>query len=165
MGFFENILTKNYKKEINNYINFLKNQGDDFISTFLAEAILFRVDLENEGTLPSTKLQDGSICPELIGLVPLWSSLEECIKTLKKNNEKTSYMVLNLWYFTVLSLIKPDLLNEGKDMWNELSRGLKNANIELKRIINKRYHNDPSSRMRAFKILNILPPEALSSGR
>ena len=160
-GFFKRLLIKNYEKEIKNYTNFLKEHDDDFITTWLAEAILFRVDLENEGTLPLTRSEDGSICPELIGLVPLWSSLQECLNLLnKKDNEYTSYMILSLWYYTVLCLIKPALVNEGKDMWRELERGLKNTNSELKRIIAKRY-DDPSPRMRAFDILNELPPKQL----
>jgi len=162
LGLFQRFLNKKYKKEIKNYTNFLKEHGDDFISTWIAEAILFRVDLENEGTLPSTRLEDGTICPELIGLVPLWGSLQECLNLLnKKDNERTSYMVLSLWYYTVLSLIKPDLLNEGKDMWNELKRGLKNADSELKRIIAKRYSDNSSPRMRAFDILKEVPPKQL----
>lgn len=162
MGFFQRLLNKKYKKEINNYINFLNKQGDNFISTWVAEAILFRVDLENEGTLSSTKLEDGSICPGLIGLVPLWCSLQECLNVLsKQDNERTSYMILSLWYYTVLSLIKPDLLNEGKKMWNELKRGLKNTDSEIKRIIAKRYSDNSSSIMRAFDILKELPPKKL----
>ena len=152
-GIFQKPLINNYKKEINNYTDFLKEHDDNFITTWLAEAILFRVDLENEGTLPSTRLEDGTISPELIGLVPLWSSLEDCRSLLSKDDKQfTRYMVLSLWYYTVLCLIKPDLVNEGKDMWHELGRGLKNTNNELKRLISKRY-DDPSPRMRAFDIL------------
>jgi hypothetical protein len=161
LGFFNNILIKQYKKEVNNYTNFLKEHNDDFIATWLAEAILFRIDLENEGTLPSTKLEDGSICTELIGLVPLWSSLQDCLNLLKKKEtEYTSYMILSLWYYTTLCLIKPALVNDGKEMWHELGRGLKNTNSELRRIIAKRY-DDPSPRLRAFDILNELPPKQL----
>jgi len=162
MGIFQKPLINNYKKEINDYTNFLKEHDDNFITTWLAEAILFRVDLENEGTLPSTRLDDGTISPELIGLVPLWSSLQECLNLLsKKDNERTSYMILSLWYYTVLSLIKPELQDEGLDMWYELERGLKNGNTELKRLVDKKY-NDPSPRMRAFDILKKLPPKQLN---
>jgi hypothetical protein len=160
-GFFQRLLINNYEKEIINYTKYLKEHDDDFIATWLAEAILFRVDLENEGTLPSTVSADGSICPELIGLAPLWASLEECRNMLnKKDKEYTSYMILSLWYFTVLCLIKPALANQGKHMWHELGRGLKNTKNELKRIIAKRY-DDPSPRLRAFDILNELPPKKL----
>ncbi len=162
MGIFQRFINNRYKKEIKNYTNFLNKKDDDFISTWLAEAILFRVDLENEGTLSSTKLEDGSICPELIGLVPLWSSLQECLNVLgKRDNERTSFMILSLWYYTVMSLIKPDLLNAGKEMWNELKRGLNNADREIRRIIVKRYSDNPTPRMRALDILKKLPPEAL----
>ena len=161
-GIFRKLLINNYKKEVNKYTNFLKEHDDNFITTWLAEAILFRVDLENEGTLSSTRLEDGTISPELIGLVPLWSSLEDCRSQLSRDaKELTGYMILSLWYYTVLCLIKPDLVNEGKDMWHELERGLKNANIELKRLIVKRY-DDPSTRIRAFDILNELPPKQLN---
>ncbi len=175
MGFLKNILIKyniiswrifqkplinSYKNEINNYTAFLKEHDDNFISTWLADAILFRVDLENEGTLPSLRLEDDSICPELIGLVPLWSSLQECLNVLgKSDNERTSFMILSLWYYTVLSLIKPDLLNDGKEMWNELKRGLKNTDDEIRRIIAKRYSDNPTPRMRAYDILRKLPPK------
>ena len=160
-SFLQKLLINNYEKEIKNYTNFLKEHDDDFITTWLAEAILFRVDLENEGPLPSTKSADGSICPELIGLVPLWTSLQEWLTLLsKKDKEFTSYMVLSLWYYTVLCLIKPVLVNQGKEMWHELGRGMKNTNGELKRIIAKRY-NDPAPRLRAFDILNELPPKQL----
>ncbi len=162
MGFFQKIVNYGYKKEISYLIKTLSELTDDELSEILARSLLLRIDLEIEGTVPTVKDNDGVVISELIGLVPLWSAYTQCISMVKGNFTVTVY--LKIWYFSVLALIKPDLIVDGVRLWDELSRGLPNINQKLTKLLNEKESPHPHElRMRVFKVLELLPPKDLTN--
>lgn len=134
---------------------------------FLAEAITIRIDLETEGFLPTTVLDDGSISPHFHYLPFYWRQLKKGIKQLRKRGQSPSISMqvfaLEVWIYSLQTLLKPELKEMGQQMWIELKRGLPHTRSELEKITarNKEveYGLPSGSRRRVFEILNHLPPK------
>jgi len=169
MVWFRRSVVKSYERDIFGYIHGLQNLDDKQMGKWLAEAILLRVDLENEGSLPTVMLDDGSISSLLSSKLPLIaSSLYEGIKVLQKDKNPSSRITeefLWLWFYSIQTLLKPELRKLGQEMWAELSRGIPYITAELKKLVARSEEEKlglPSgSRRRVFEVLNHLPPEGL----
>ena len=137
---------------------------------FLAEAITIRIDLETEGFLPTTILDDGSISPHFHDLTYYWRQLKNGIKQLRKRGKSPSIFIqvfaLEVWFYSLQTLLKPELKEMGQQMWTELKRGMPHARAELEKITAKNreveYGLPSGSRSRVFEILNHLPPKLRS---
>jgi hypothetical protein len=166
MGLFRRFLIKSYERDISRFFDFLKKMDDNQMGQFLAEAITIRVDLEAEGFLPTIVLDDGSISPHFHYLPFYCEQVQKAINQLKNRDKSPSTLIqvfaLEVWLYSLYTLLKPELKEMGQQMWIELKRGMPHVRAELEKIIakNKEVENGllPGSRRRVFEILAHLPP-------
>lgn len=169
MGLFTQFLIKSYEKDIARFIDFLKKLNDTLMGGCLAEAITIRVDLENEGFLPTIKLNDGGISPRIHMLPFYLSQLQKAIAQLKKREKNPStlaqVLALEVWLYSIQTALKPELSEMRQQMWLELKRGMPYVRIALEKITAQNSEITlglPSgSRSRVFEILEHLPPKKI----
>lgn len=93
--------------------------------------------------------------------------LQKAINQLKNRDKSPSTLIqvlaLEVWLYSLHTLLKPELKEIGQQMWIELKRGMPHARAELEKITAKNreleYGLPSGSRRRVFEIIDHLPPK------
>lgn len=167
MGLIRKLAVRGYANELNKMIAALNKLNNEQIARILIYSVWLRALLEIEGNLSTIKKETGELEPELHKYPILLQEIEKWISILNKEGYQHRAFSLSIWVHTLRCIIRPELSNLTKQMWDILMRDKENwegllnqirdediqSGIEHKIVMKAEHH--------AKAILKALPPKQL----
>lgn len=168
MGLIRKLAVKGYSKELKQMLNDLSKLSTEQVARILIMAVWLRANLAIEGNLSTIENENGDLNPELHSYPIILKEIEEWISIYNKKGLQHRSFTFLIWVHTLRCIIRPELSDLAKQMWDILLRSKPNWErlvIEFRDgdIQAGIPHDEVVSTERYAKaILQCLPPKQLS---
>jgi len=139
MNIIRKLAVRSYRKNLIKFVDILSSLNEDKSATFLIYSVWLRSILQNEGHINPIKYLDSpniniDLEPELHAYPFMLKDFESTIRFLDKQGETSKSSALSLWVHTLRGIIRPELNDEIKNLWQLIIKSKRYWNEKLESI-------------------------------
>ena len=172
MDIIRKLAVKSYNKELSRLINTVQKWDEEKVAIFLIYSVWLRSILQIEGHINALKhldpqKSDTDLDPELHAYPIMLGDFTNATNFFDKKGENSKSIVLRLWIHTLRSIIRPELNNEIKILWEIILKSKKYWDEKLDFIYNEDIQSGiekqfvENTKDLSKKILDCLPPKQI----
>jgi hypothetical protein len=122
MGLIRKLAVKGYSKELKQMLNDLSRLNTEQVARILIMAVWLRATLAIEGNLSTIENENRELDPELHSYPIILKEIEEWISIFNKEGLQHRSFTFLIWVHTLRCIIRPELSDLTKEMWDILLR-------------------------------------------